>query len=89
MNTKLCSLKYTPNAFIYAAAYLSATSAIEIIAFMPDTITEPMLCMMIAGKPTAYMFLSVSFFKLKPLKLIFISCFFLKRIISTKVIEQN
>ena len=61
----------------------------EMIALMPDTMTEPMHCMMIAGKPTAYIFFSVSLFILKPLSRILTSCFLTKSMISTNAMEQN
>ena len=47
MKMKLCSLKYAPNTAV-------AASEKEMrILFMPNTITEPMDCMMIDGMPTA------------------------------------
>ncbi len=46
MKMKLCSLKYAPNT---AVAVLVKEKR---ILFMPNTITEPMDCMTMEGKPT-------------------------------------
>ena len=46
MNTKLCSLKYTPN-----TETAVSVKAMRIL-FMPKVITLPMLCMMMEGRPT-------------------------------------
>ena len=46
MKKKDCSLKYTPNT---AVAVLVKPSRIW---FMPNTITEPMDCMTMPGRPT-------------------------------------
>ena len=46
MNTKDCSLKYTPNTLTAVGV-----KAMRIL-FMPKFVTEPMACMTMLGRPT-------------------------------------